>query len=223
MTAQTQTYTKSDLTFNVFYYEDTTTKGLLQTLVMKNPWEWNMLRHAFEGKKNSVITLVDRNIETPFQCMLATLFCKQLMEELGIWTQNIRLILTPLKKEQPGKPNTVDSVFDTTSNRNDFLKDCFHTITGIDVTIITKRNPIRCRDLRISTEEYTLYVRSEGSLVKGWHPSNKYLVELSAKELLDLHQSNLPCSNIYVHGHSRNGVFLSIELQPKSQQTAIKN
>lgn len=82
MTTATQTPTnaKADLTFNVFYNEDSTTKSFLQTLVLKNPWEWAMLRQVFEGRNNSVITLVDRNIETPFHCLLAALFCKQLME-----------------------------------------------------------------------------------------------------------------------------------------------
>lgn len=222
-TTQTQTYPKSDLTFNVFYNEDTTTKTFLQTLVMKNPWEWTMLRQVFEGKKDAVITLVDRHIETPFHCLLAALFCKQVMEELGFSSAKLRLILTPLKKEQAGKLTTVNSPFDTTANRNEFLRECFSTIAGMDVTITTKRNPIHCRDLKISIDDYTLFIRCEGGIAKGWQPVNKYLAQLPAKELLELHQSDLPCSNVYVHGHCRNGVFYSIELQPKQKQNVVKN
>lgn len=225
MTTATQTLTnaKADLTFNVFYNEDSTTKSFLQTLVLKNPWEWAMLRQVFEGKNNSVITLVDRNIETPFHCLLAALFCKQLMEELGTCSEKIRLILTPLKKEQPGKLNTVNSHFDTTASRNEFLRECFRTILGMEISITTKRNPIGCRDLKISVDGYSLYVRSEGGIAKGWQPTNKYLADLPAKELLELHQSDLPCNNVYVHGYSRNGVFYSIELQPKPNQKILQN
>lgn len=215
-TTQTQTYTKSDLTFNVFYKEDTTTKTFLQTLVSKNPWEWSMLRQAFEGKKDCVITLVDRYIETPFHCLLAVLFCKQVMEELGCSSRELRLILTPLKKEKPGQLTTVNSLFDTTGNRNEFLRECFMLLLGIEVSITTKRNPMHCRDFKISMEDYSLYIRCEGGIAKGWQPTNKYLAQLPAKELLELHQSDLPCSNVYVHGHCRNGVFISIELQPKT-------
>lgn len=171
-TTQTQTYTKSDLTFNVFYNEDTTTKNFLQTLVLKNPWEWTMLRQVFEGKKDAVITLVDRHIETPFHCLLAALFCKQVMEELGFSSAKLRLILTPLKKEQAGKLTTVNSPFDTTANRNEFLRECFSTIAGMDVTITTKRNPIHCHDLKIFIDDYTLFIRCEGGIAKGWQPVN---------------------------------------------------
>ncbi len=219
----TQTYTKSDLTFNVFYNEDTTTKGFLQTLVLKNPWEWAMLRQAFEGKKDATITLVDRYIETPFHCLLTVLLFKQVMEELGFSSSKLHLILTPIKKEQPGKQVTVNESFGMTFERNDFLRECFSLILGMEVSITTKRNPIHCRDLKISTEDFNLYLRFEGGIAKGWQPVNKYLAELPADELLELHQSDLPCSNVYVHGHSRNGVFISIELQPKDKKEPIKN
>lgn len=213
---QTTDRRKAALTFNAFYDVDTTTRGFLQTLVLKNPWEWSMLRQVFEGKKDVTITLVDRAIETPFHCLLVALFLKQLTVELGFKSKKLRLILTPLKKEQTGKLVTVSSAFDTTANRNGFLQDCFRRVMGTNVLLTTKANPIHCRDLKISTSDYTLYIRCEGGVVRGWQPTNKYLAQMPASELLELHVSDLPCHSVFVHGHSRTGVFISIELQPKN-------
>lgn len=218
-TAQTQTTDrpKADLTFNVFYNEDTTTKGFLQTLVLKNPWEWTMLRQAFERKRNASITIVDRSIETPFHCLLAALFCKQLVEELGLLSPKVRLILTPLKKEQPGKLVTVNESFGMTFERNDFLRECFLRVMGTSVALATKRNPVHCRDLKIVTDDYTLFIRCEGGITRGWQPSNKYLAEMPSSELFEVHSSDLPCHSQYVHGHNRTGHFISIELLPNNK------
>lgn len=212
-TAQTPANLKADLTFNVFYNEDTTTQSFLPTLVSKNPWEWHTLRTVFEGKRDITITIVDRAIETPFHCLLTALFCKQLGEELGFKAKRIHLVLTPLKKEQHGKLVTVNGNFDTTTNRNGFLSECFLRVMGTKANITTKRNPVHCRDIKITTSDYSLYIRCEGGIVRGWQPTNKYLADMPANELLDIH-SDLPCHSVYVHGHSRTGVFISIELQP---------
>lgn len=206
---------KDGLTFNVFYNEDTTTHSFLQTIVLKNPWEWAMLRQLFEGRSDVELTLVDRYIETPFHCLLAALFCKQIVEELGFKSCRINLALTPLKKEKPGMPVKVNGNFGTTANRDAFLSDCFKKVTGMVASITTRRNHIRCRDLKVSTADYSLYIRVEGGIARGWQPVNRYLQQLPASELLEIHRSDLPCSNAYVHGHSRNGVFVNIELQTK--------
>lgn len=221
-TAQTPANLKADLTFNVFYTEDTTTQSFLPTLVSKNPWEWSAMRPAFEGKRDVTITIVDRAIETPFHCLLAALFCKQLAEELQFKPKRIHLILTPLKKERPGQLTTVNSLFDTTTNRNDFLRECFNRVMGAKAIITTKHNPVHCRDIKVTTSDYTLYIRCEGGIARGWQPSDKYLAQLPASELLDIHADDLPCRSIYVHGHSRTGVFVSIELQPNNIKNIYK-
>lgn len=214
-TTQTHPNAKAYFSFNVFYTEDTTTFGFLQTLISKNPWEWAMLRQVFEGKDASV-TLVDRSIETPFHCLLTALFCKQLMEELGFRIDNLHSILTPLKKEKPGSLVSVNSNFNTTANRNDFLRECFNRTIKENAVITSRHNPVHCRDLKISTDEFILYIRCEGGIARGWHPTDKYLAELPASELLPLHDKDLACRNVYVHGHSRTGVFINIEIQKKS-------
>lgn len=216
MTTQTPANLKADLTFNVFYTEDTTTQSFLPMLVSKNPWEWSALRPAFEGKKDVTITLVDRAIETPFHCLLAALFCKQLAEELHFRPKRLHLILTPLKKERPGQLTTVNGCFDMTANRNAFLIDCFMRVLGMKVYVTTKHNPVHCRDIKVTTSDYTLYIRCEGGIARGWQPSDKYLAQLPANELLDIHAEDLTCRSIYVHGHSQTGVFINIELQPNN-------
>lgn len=216
---QTLSTPKSNLTFNVFYDVDTTTLGFLQGIILKNPWEWSILRQLFEGK-NSDITIVDKSIETPFQCMLAALFCKQLTEELGTETKKVRFVLTPIKKEQPGKLVTVNGQFDTTANRNDFLQDCFIRILGKRISIVTRRNPVYCRDLKIATVEGSLYIRCEGGIGHGWQLTNKYDAQLPGTELLQLHDSNMPCHNIFARGFSKTGHFISIELQPTKSLTS---
>lgn len=216
MTTATQTLfnVKASYAFNVFYTEDTTTLGFLPTLVSKNPWEWTMLRNLFEGKRASIM-LVDRSIETPFHCLLAALFCKQLVEELGCKLDKLHTILTPLKKEKPGSLVSVNDNFDTTQSRDNFLRECFFHTIGKRVAVNSKHNPIHCRDLKISIEDYTLYIRCEGGIGHGWYPSDKYLAGLPASELLSHYDNDLACRNVYVHKHSRTGVFINIELQSK--------
>lgn len=210
-TTQTQFNTKSSYAFNVFYTEDTTTLSFLPTLVSKNPWEWAMLRNLFEGKRATIL-LVDRSIETPFHCLLAALFCKQLKEELGFKLGKFHTVLTPLKKNS-GSLGTANDIFGTSDNRNRFLRECFKRTLEKNIAVTSKYNPIHCRDLKISIDDYTLFVRFEGGIGRGWYPADKSIAALPANELLPLHDKDLACRSIYVHGHSRTGVFVSIEIQ----------
>ena len=77
-------YTRSLLTFNVFFREDTSTKQFLKSIITKNPEHWAFFRNVFKGQYKCSLTLVDRSIETPFHCLLVAVLCKQLKEELGI-------------------------------------------------------------------------------------------------------------------------------------------
>lgn len=217
MTTATQTLlnVKASYAFNVFYTEDTTTLGFLPTLVSKNPWEWAMLRNLFKGKKATVL-FVDRSMETPFHCLLAALFCKQLAEELGCKLGKFHTVPAPLKKTESGNITTANSNFDTYAKRDAFLRECFLRIVGKRVAVNTKYNPIHSRDLKISIDGYTLYVRFEGGIGRGWCPADKSIAELPASELLELHDKDIACRNAYVHGYSRTGVFINIELQCKN-------
>ena len=74
---------KSILTFNVFFKDDTTTQSFLPSIVAKNPEHWALFRKVLADQKDCRLTIVDKSIETPFHCLLAALFCKQLEEQLN--------------------------------------------------------------------------------------------------------------------------------------------
>lgn len=203
---------KAVLTFNVFFREDTTTWNFLRSVISKDSEHWAFFRSVFEGEEDCSLSLVDKSIETPFHCLLAAMFCKQLETELDISFSNLCLILTPLTKEHPGKSNVANMPFDTTDNRNEYLRKCFKTILGKEISITTKKYPLHCRDLKISSRNSDLFIRCEGGITNGWRVGDGSMDCLSDSDLLYIHEWDLPCHNIFTHGYSKNGVFFNFDL-----------
>lgn len=208
-------YQKAILTFNVFFREDTTTQSFLPSIVSKDPRNWALFRNVMTGQKDCKLTIVDKSIETPFQCLLVALFCKQLEEELQTEFENTTMILSPLRKEHPGSINIANLPFDKTENRNDYLQECFSKVSGRKVKIATKRNPILCRDIKISSGDYILYLRFEGGVANGWQVDDAYVARLTPQELLSFASNNVKCKNIFTHGYSQNGVFINVDFLTK--------
>jgi len=206
---------KAILTFNVFFREDTTTQSFLPNIVSKDPMNWDFFRSVLTGQKNCRLTIVDKSIETPFHCLLVALFCKQLEDELQTTFDNVTMILSPLRKEHLGSINIANLPFDKTENRNDYLQECFSKVSGRKVKIATKRNPILCRDIKISSGDYILYLRFEGGVANGWQVDDAYVARLTPQELLSFASCNLKCRNIFTHGYSQNGVFINVDLLTK--------
>ena len=206
---------KAILTFNVFFKEDTTTQSFLPSIVSKDPMNWDFFRSVLTGQKNCRLTIVDKSIETPFNCLLVALFCKQLEDELQTTFDNVTMILSPLRKEHPGSINIANLPFDKTENRNDYLQECFSKVSGRKVKIATKRNPILCRDIKISSGDYILYLRFEGGVANGWQVDDAYVARLTPQELLSFASCNLKCRNIFTHGYSQNGVFINVDFLTK--------
>ena len=208
-------YQKAILTFNVFFREDTTTQSFLPSIVSKDTENWALFRSTFAGRKDCNLTIVDKSIETPFHCLLVALFCKQLEDELQTEFENTTMILSPLRKEHPGSINIANMPFDKTENRNDYLQECFSKVSERKVKIATKRNPILCRDIKISTGDYTLFLRFEGGMANGWQVDDAYVASMTPKELLPFVSSNVKCKNIFTHGYSQNGVFINVDFLTK--------
>ena len=206
---------KAILTFNVFFKEDTTTQSFLPSIVSKDPMNWAFFRSVLKGQKNCRLTIVDKSIETPFHCLLVALFCKQLEEELQTEFENTTMILSPRRKEHPGGINIANMPFDKTENRNDYLQECFSKVSGRKVKIATKRNPILCRDIKISSGDYILYLRFEGGVANGWQVDDAYVARLTSQELLSFASNNVKCRNIFTHGYSQNGVFINVDFLTK--------
>lgn len=212
---------KAILTFNVFFREDTTTQSFLPSIISKSPEHWALFRNVFSEQKDCKLTIVDKSIETPFHCLLVALFCKQLEEELQVGMESITLILSPLHKElaprneHAGKDLIANMPFDTTDHRNDFLQECFTKVACRKVKIATKRNPILCRDIKITSGDYILYLRFEGGVANGWMVDDAYVASQTPKELLSFAFSNVKCKNIFTHGYSQNGVFINVDFMTK--------
>jgi hypothetical protein len=209
------THRKALLTFNVFFREDTTTQQFLKSIIAKDPEHWAFFRSIFKGQERCTLTLVDRSIETPFQCMLAALFLKQLSLELGVYFDCPKLILTPVSKSKQHLTNTANAVFESSEERNAFLTKCMTEAFGKEASIINRRNPVFCRDLKIETTDYVLYIRCEGGIAYGWQLDETSTGKLSCQQLLMHQKRDLPCYNIFTHSFSRNGVFINVDLQPR--------
>lgn len=206
---------KAILTFNVFFKEDTTTQSFLPSIVSKDPMNWAFFRSVLKGQKNCRLTIVDKSIETPFHCLLVALFCKQLEDELQTTFDSVTMILSPLHKERPGGINTANMPFDTTEHRNNYLRKCFSKVSCRKIKIATKRNPILCRDIKISSGDYILYLRFEGGVANGWQVDDAYVARLTSQELLSFASNNVKCKNIFTHGYSQNGVFINVDFLTK--------
>ena len=115
-------------------------------------------------------------------------------------------------------PNTP---FVTTDDRNDFLQKCFSTILGQAPVLMTKRNPIFCRDMKISSRDYTLFIRVEGGVAHGWQLAGDGISMLTPRMLLEKCDDDLTCQNIFTHAFSRNGVFLNFDLLTKAPQCIL--
>lgn len=217
MTAKTApAIQKAALTFNVFFREDTTTQTFLPSIVSKDPEHWSFFRSVFAGQKDGRLTWVDKSVETPFHCLLAALFCKQLEEVLGMAFKDLTLIVKPMGRGHLSLPPSANTPFGSTAGRNDFLRLCFQKILGRDIRLVTKRNPVFCRDIRIMSGDSILYRRFEGGLAYGWQTDDSYVSLLSPKELLDMSESSIRCRNVFTHGYSRNGIFINVDFLTKS-------
>lgn len=208
-------HTRSLLTFNVFFREDTSTRQFLKSIIAKHPGHWAFFRNVFKGQGECSLTLVDRSIETPFQCLLVAVLCKQLKEELAINFKRVKLMLSPLHEEVVCPTAWPNTPFVTTDNRNDFLQKCFTTILDQTPVLTTKRNPIFCRDMKISSRDYTLFIRVEGGGAHGWQLAGDGISMLTPRILLEKCDDDFPCQNIFTHAFSRNGVFLNFDLLEK--------
>lgn len=223
----TPNHQKAILTFNVFFREDTGTQSFLSSIVSKDPEHWAFFKGIFAGQKDCKLTIVDKSIESPFHCLLVALFCKQLEDELQVGMDNVTLILSPLHKEHSVNSNikytkyvshatnTANMPFDTTDHRNDFLQACFGKVMGRQVKIATKRNPILCRDIKVSSGDYVLFLRFEGGVANGWQVDDAYISRLSPNELLSFANNNIKCRNVFTHGYSQNGVFINVDFLTK--------
>lgn len=206
---------KAILTFNVFFREDTTTQSFLPSIVSKDPMNWDFFCSVLTGQKNCRLTIVDKSIETPFHCLLVALFCKQLENQLQTSFESVTMILSPLHKEHPGGINTANMPFDSTEHRNVYLQECFAKVSCKKVKITTKRNPILCRDIKITSGDYILYLRFEGGVANGWQVDDAYVARLTPQELLSFASCNLKCRNIFTHGYSQNGIFINVDFLTK--------
>ncbi|MGN1253142.1 MAG: hypothetical protein ACI4T9_01035 [Prevotella sp.] len=203
------------MTFNVFFREDTTTLSFLQSIISKDPEKWSVLRDTFQGQMDCRLTLVDKSIETPFHCLLTALICRQLEEQLKAIFSSLSLFVPPVRSGRPGNVSSVNEPFDTTEHRNEFLAECFSKVLARDARVITKRNPIHCRDLKVSSSSHNLYLRFEGGIANGWRLNDRFVAMLKPKELLNFRDYELSCRNIFTHGFSKNGVFINIDLEQR--------
>lgn len=206
--------TVNGIVFNVFLHEDISTETFLQSIIAKDTYKWGMIRDIFKGKRNVSLTAADKYMETPFQCVLFSKLINQLADELQFDYGHIRIDLEHLRKERHHTIVTADRKFDTTLHRNGFLHECIKEIVGKPCKVSSKRTLIRCRDIKLQADDFTLFIRVEGGISRGWELKDKYVAALSGKDILKLQEHDHQCRNQYIHGFDRNGVFYSIELRP---------
>lgn len=215
---QSQTQPKDDIIFNVILLKNSSTLNFLQDIVTKDTYKWAMIRDLFKGKKDVRLSLVDRCAETPFQCLLLAMLCKQLEEELEFTYGTMKIDLSNLKRESPGARVTADGKFDTTDNRNAYLHKCIETIVGRPASIKSKRHLVRSRDIKLTTDEFTLIIRVHEGISRGWQISDSYIASMSADDILNFHEHDIPCRNWFINCNDKSGIWIGIELQQTQTQ-----
>lgn len=207
--------------FNNKLLEGTTTHKFLNSLMGDNPFKLQYIRNIFSKRDDVALTLVDHTADTPFRCLLIALFIKQLAKLLDIDYNIIRLYVTPLHREGYVMTGMADDCFRTTPERNAFLQEAVTKIVGRDFKFSCKRNHFRKQDIKLVTKDYTLHIRPlrpDGGLTKGWLTEKGDYPFMSAKELLDVHNHDIPCYNEHSRKFDKRGVFVEVELEPNSHQ-----
>lgn len=218
ISTQSHTKRKDDIIFNVILLKNSSTLNFLQDIVTKDTYKWAMIRDHFKSKKDVRLSLVDRCAETPFQCLLLAKLCKQLEEELEFSYGSMKIELSNLKRETPDIRVTADGKFDTTANRNEFLANCIETVVGRPAKIVSKRHLVRSRDIKLSTDEYTLIIRVHEGITRGWQIADNYIATMSADDILNFHEHDIPCRNWFISCNDKSGIWIGIELQPTQTQ-----
>ena len=70
--------------------------------------------------------------------------------------------------------------------------------------------------MKISSRDYTLFIRVEGGVANGWQLAGDGISMLTPRMLLEKCDDDLTCKNIFTHAFSRNGVFLNFDLLSKT-------
>lgn len=218
ISTQSQTKPKDDIVFNVILLKNSSTLNFLQDIVTKDTYKWALIRDLFKGKKDVRLSLVDRCAETPFQCLLLAKLCKQLEEELGFSYGSMKIELSNLKRESPGTRVTADGKFDTTDNRNAYLHKCIEIIVGRPANIKSKRHLVRSRDIKLTSDEFMLIIRVHEGISRGWQISDNYIASMSADDILNFHEHDIPCRNWFINSNDKSGIWIGIELQPTQTQ-----
>lgn len=225
--------TESILAFNYNVYNDFMLVNFLRELMDSQPEKWNVIRAIFKGKKDVSLTMVDRYVNTPFRCQMLAHFCKQLQKELDFTYKSLNVMLTPIKEKIDGGKYGVliaddfkrdgpircacmipaNNNFEYTIHRDMYLKACANYELDVPMKLKVKENPVHCRDLNISTGNYTLSIRTFGGITGAWACKSK---DDGAPSLNPLKRESLVCTNLHRIGRDKAGVFINVDLQVRA-------
>lgn len=226
--------TESILAFNYNIFDDYMLQSFFRELVATQPAKWDVIRAIFKGKDDVRLTVVDRYVDTPFRCQMLAHFCKQLQDELGFSYKHLNVMLTPIKEkadackygaliesdlngDSPIKcpclipPN---NQFEYTMHRDMYLEACAKYELDVPMKLKVRQNHVHCRDFNLSTDIYTLSIRSYGGLTGAWACRGMTDKGMSNEPSLNpIHREGLICANLHRTGRDKAGVFINIDLQ----------
>lgn len=216
------------LMFNTRLFEGTTTQSFVSTLMGNKERQLQFIKDVFAGCDDVSLSIVDHAVDTPFRCMLVSLFIKQLGEFLDAKFKRTSLFLTPIgnNKDSYLLQGMADGRFASTSNRNNFVEDALNKVVGDSSKVVCKRYHHRKEDIKLTSKDYTLHIRPfrpDGGISRGWHTKSGEYPLMTAYELLNHHNADIPCSNEYLGRSDKNGILINIELEPNRKNFTPTN
>lgn len=200
--------------FCIIHRETTSTLRFLASITNKKSWRWRFVRNVFTGREDVSLTIVDKSVDTPFRCLLLALFVKQLKDDFSFGYRKLTVYVTPLPSESHVGTSVANERFGTTIQRNTYLQQCLKRIVGMEAKLKCKRFIINKRDSKLSSKDFDLFIRVNNGISHGWYADDAKTECMTPIQLLDKHESDIPCYNILSCSGHKSGVLINLDLQP---------
>lgn len=203
-----------DTEFSVIHKENTSTGKFMASITNKKSWRWRFVRNVFSGREDVSLTIVDKSADTPFRCLLLAIFVKQLAENFSFGYRKITVYVTPLPSESHIGTSVANERFGATIQRNTYLQQCLKRIVGMEAKLKCKRFIINKRDSKLSSKDFDLFIRVNNGISHGWYADDAKIECMTPLQLLDKHETDIPCYNILTCSGHKSGVLINLDLQP---------
>lgn len=129
--------------------------------------KWKVVDEAMFSQESAEITYADKYLNTPLGCVILANLVKSIMDSWNIHPEKISLNLAVIRGGFNYGNNDFDTDFATSERRNEFLKNCFEQIVGMEPSIAMFNN-LHPRCLKIKGTACTCEIRPDAGVAWGW-------------------------------------------------------